>query len=142
VPESAEDLDLMIAEYLDARLGPARHSAFEARLARDPELQLRLEEARRVVGLVQQAIPAYETGAEFENQVDRKITHITQNNPDARPFEGDPLHGASLEESLAAELARDAGAQRERGRLLALATVGAGLILAAAAAVGYVMWAG
>ena len=54
--EHAEDLELLIDDYLDDRMAPEQRVSFEERMGKDPELRSRVNSATRSVDLVQQAL--------------------------------------------------------------------------------------
>ena len=134
--EPAEDLDLLIDEYLDNRLESDARAQFERRLNAEPELRQRLESATRSVDMVQQALGWVTPDDEFDSRINSKIVDITQSGQNLRPAFA--AHERSLtSEDPDAKLFSDPEASRENRRLVMLGLVAVVLFLLAAAAIVY-----
>lgn len=134
--EPAEDLDLLIDDYLDDRMAPDERGRFEERLNKDPELRSKVNSATRSVDLVQQALGWVTPGDEFDEQVNSKIVSITQSGQNLRPFI------PSSERNLTAgdpdaKLLADPEAAKEKRRLLVIGVAAAVIFLLAAMAIGF-----
>lgn len=134
--EELDALDMLIEDYLEGRMAPAQREEFEARVAKDLQLQSRLNSATRSVDLVQQALGWVTPGEDFEERVNTKIVSITQSGQNLQPAV------ASSDRSLTsndpdAQLLADPEAARERKRQIALGIVAVIFFALAAAAIGH-----
>jgi anti-sigma factor RsiW len=136
VAEPAEDLDLLIDNYLDDRMPPHERANFEDRLSRDPELRSKVNSATRSVDMVQQALGWVTPGDDFDEQVNSKIISITQSGQNLRPFV--PSNERSLTSADPdAKLLADPEAVKERQRLLVIGVAAGVIFLLAAMAIGF-----
>lgn len=136
--EPVDDLDLLIEEYLDGRMGSSERARFEARLKKDPALRSKVNSATRSVELVQQALGWVTPGDEFDTNVSSKIIVLTQSGQHIRPVT--PSHnGALIGNDPDARLLADPEAVREKRRLLRLALIAGLLFLFAASGIGYIL---
>lgn len=134
--EPAEDLDLLIDNYLDDRLPPHERARFEDRMSKDAELRNKVNSATRSVDMVQQALGWVTPGDDFEDQVNSKIISITQSGQNLRPFT--PSSDRSLTAADPdAKLLADPEAAKEKQRLLVIGVASAVIFLLAALAIGF-----
>jgi anti-sigma factor RsiW len=136
VAESAEELELLIDEYLDGRMDPSVRNRFEDRMSKDPELRGRVMSATHSVKLVQQALGWVTPGEDFDDKVSSKIIEITNSGRNLRP----PV--AAGEQALTskdpdARLLGDPEAAREKRRLIMLAIAAVAAFALAALAIVY-----
>ena len=134
--EPAEDLDLLVDDYLDDRMAPADRMRFEERLNKDAELRSRVNSATRSVDLVQQALGWVTPGDEFDEQVNTKIVSITQSGQNMRPFVPTSDRNLSAADP-DAKLLADPEAAKEKQRLLVIGVAAAVIFLLAAMAIGF-----
>ena len=130
--EPAEELDLMIEEYLEGRMAPAERAQFEDRMKQDPELRNRVNSTTRSVELLEQALGWVTPGEDFDERVSSKIVNLTQSAQSLRPYHRE---GALNAEDPDARLLADPEAARERRRLFLIAIIAAVLFGIAAVAV-------
>ncbi len=126
VPESAEDIDLLIDDYLERRMTPEQRKTFEERLAREPELRLRLNSTTQLVMLAEQALGWVTPGEDFDEKVNSKIVSMSQSSISLQAgrsglTSGDPD----------ARLFADPTASREKRRLAVIALIAGALFIAA-----------
>jgi anti-sigma factor RsiW len=126
---SANEIELMIEEYIEGRLEGPRRAEFEAQLRTDPELRRKVQTTSGSIQMVRSLLVPVEPGADFEEKVSSQIISITQSNPKLRA-ERSP--GRLTADDPDARLIHDPQAVRERRRMLILAAVAAGLFLLAA----------
>lgn len=134
--EPAEDIDLLIDDYLDGRMEGMQRIKFEERMKKDPELHQRVLSATQSVALVQQALGWVTPGEKFEDEVSNKIVSITNSGEHIRPIAavGD---GRLTREDPDAKLLGDPEAARENRRLVILGVVAVVLFALALAAIVY-----
>ena len=134
--ESAEELELLIDDYLDGRMDPSRRNQFEERMKQDPELRGEVMSATHSVEMVQQALGWVTPGEEFDDKVESKIIEISQSGRNLKPPV--PASDRSLtSHDPDAKLLGDPEAARETQRLLLLAVAAAVLLGLAALAIVY-----
>lgn len=132
--EGAEDLDLLIEQYMDGQMDPRQRAAFEERLRKDPELSKRVNDQTRSVEMIQDALGALTPNDEFDTRVNSKIISITQSRMQpAAAASGRPLTGNDPDSKLLA----DPEGSREKKRLIAIAAVVLLIFAIAATAVIY-----
>jgi hypothetical protein len=136
VAEASEDVDLMIDDYLDGRMDVTARVQFEERMNRDPQLRNKVLSATQSVSMVQQALGWMTPGEEFDEQVQGKITSITQSGLNFHPA------GIASDRNLTsddpdAKLLADPEASREKQRLIILTIVAVVLFVLATLAIGY-----
>ena len=134
--DAAEDIDLLVEEYLDGRLEGLQRVKFEERMKNDPELHRRVMSATQSVAMVQQALGWVTPGDSFEDEVTSKIISITQSGQHIRPLAavGD---GSLTKDDPDAKLLGDPDAAHENRRLIILGVVAVVLFAAAMAAIVY-----
>jgi anti-sigma-K factor RskA len=134
VAESAEDIDLLIEQYLDGQMEGAARAAFEARMRSDPGLRSRVNEQTRSMDMIKDALGALTPDDEFDTRVNSKIISITQSRMrPAAPSSDRPLSSRDPD----ARLLGDPDAEREKKRLIAVAVGVLIVFLLAATVVGY-----
>jgi anti-sigma-K factor RskA len=126
---SANDLELMIEDYIEGRLQGSRRAEFEAQLRTDSELRRKVQTTTGSIRMVRSLLVPVEPGPEFEEKVSSQIISITQSNPKLR---AERHAGRLTADDPDARFIHDPQAARERRRMVILAVVAAALFLLAA----------
>lgn len=129
---SASDLELLIDDYVDGSLDPAKRNLVEARMKADADFREKVETATQSISLIRQALSKVEPGRDFEEKVNSQIISITQSNQHLRPFNRG-AGGQLTARDPDARLLHDPEAAREKRRLMGIAAAAAVLFAIAAA---------
>lgn len=135
---SAEEMELLLEEYLDGSLDDSRKSQLEARLRSDPELRQKLETATHSLSIIRKALIKVDPSETFEDKVSSQIISITQSNQSLAPAARVAGGGKLTAKDPDAKLIHDPEAQREQRRLMLLAGVAAVVFALAVAAIFFV----
>lgn len=136
--ESAEELELLIEDYLDGRMTAVERDRFEARMQRDPALRNKVLSATHSVELVQQALGWVTPGEEFDSKISSQIVVLTQSGHSFQPVAA-AQPGLLTQADPDAKLLADPEAAREKKRLVLLCVAAAILFAIAAAVVVYAL---
>ncbi|MCW8130648.1 MAG: hypothetical protein KIS92_09885 [Planctomycetota bacterium] len=118
---SAEELDVMIEEYLDGRLDDRRRSILEDRMKTDADVRKRVETATHSIQIIRKALVTLNPSADFEDKVSSQIISITQSNQSIRPAMSRASGGKLTAKDPDAKLIHDPEARKEQQRLMVLA---------------------
>jgi anti-sigma factor RsiW len=136
VAESAEDLDILIEQYMDGQMEPAARVAFEERLRKDAALRQRVNDQTRSMDMIKDALVAVTPSDEFDTRVNSKIISITQSKMQpAAPSNPNPLTSQDAD----ARLLGEPDESKEKKRLIAIAGIVLVIFLLGAVVVGYSM---
>ena len=135
--QTAEDLEVMIDEYLDGRLEGHRREQFEARLRVDGEFRKKVDTATQSIEMLRKTLAKVEPGEDFEEKVTGQIISITQSNQSLRPAAPGRYTKLTAKDP-DAKLIHDPGATAESRRLMLLAGIAAVVFALAVATIALV----